>query len=159
MCGWCGTSGKLGAGGVLARHPGLDGTVCQGVGTPPGATTAPVPRGKCGVCGTVQKLTRETGQLQRHGGCAGVGSTPTERVVAADRRRRVAKGTNTPVVPAPKGAQMVTREEVAVICSVSIRTVSRWTALGYLTLYEDSRGRVAYARVQAEAMNLFEPVQ
>lgn len=54
---------------------------------------------------------------------------------------------------------MVTREGVAELCGVSIRTVSRWVAQGYLTRYEDSRGRVAYARVQAEAMNRFEPVE
>lgn len=84
---------------------------------------------------------------------------PTLRVPTADSRRRVTKGTDAPVVPAPEGAETISREEVAELCGVSIRTVSRWSDLGYLTRYEDSRGRVAYAKVQAEAMNRFEPVE
>lgn len=123
-------------------------------------TTAPVPRGVCGVCDDVAKLDRETGRLLGHGYsdaqdfCSGSGQSPTRRVTAVDRRR-----TGTPVKPAPEGAEMVTREQVAQLCGVTIRTVSRWAAQGYLTRYEDSRGRVAYARVQAEAMNRFEPVE
>lgn len=118
-------------------------------------TTAPVPRGICGVCEATVKLSRGSGIVGKHGDCAGVGKQPSRRVAAVDRRRNPDR----PVTPAPAGAVMVTREEVAEICSVTIRTVSRWVALGYLTRYEDSRGRVAYARVQAEAMNRFEPVQ
>lgn len=140
-------------GQVMRRHPGLDGLMCDGVGSSPPRTTAPVPRGKCGRCGTVQKLTRETGRVTRHGDCSGAGSMPTERAVVRDLRRGV------PVIAAPAGADLVTREEVAQICGVTIRTVTRWVGLGYLTRYEDSRGRVAYARVQAEAMNRFEPVE
>ena len=119
----------------------------------PKRTTAPVPRGICGVCKDAVKLDRETGEVTPHSGCSAVG-TPTHRVVADDRRRTVG-----PVAPAPAGAEMVTRGEVAEICNVTIRTVTRWAGLGYLTRYEDSRGRVAYARVQAEAMNRFEPVE
>lgn len=118
-------------------------------------TTAPVPRGICGMCRTEQKLSRESGLVLRHDGCSGTGSVPTHRVVAADRRRRP----DSPVIAPPAGADLVTREEVAEICGVTIRTVTRWVGLGYLTRYEDSRGRVAYARVQAEAMNKFEPVE
>lgn len=118
-------------------------------------TTAPVPRGICGVCKEVQRLDRDTGAVAVHGDCAGAGMAPTRRVTAVDRRRNPDR----PVVPPPEGAELVTREEVAEICGVTIRTVSRWVALGYLTRYEDSRGRVAYAKVQAEAMNTFEPVE
>lgn len=118
-------------------------------------TTAPVPRGVCGTCEETVKLNRANGALMPHDTCSGSGQSPIRRVTATDRRRNPDR----PVVPAPVGADMVTREEVAEICSVTIRTVSRWVALGYLTRYEDSRGRVAYARVQAEAMNRFEPVE
>lgn len=117
-------------------------------------TTAPVPRGICGMCETVQRLSRESGLVLRHDGCSGTGSKPVRRVTAVDRRRA-----GTPVKPAPEGAETVTREQVALLCGVTVRTVSRWVAQGYLTRYEDSRGRVAYARVQAEAMNKFEPVE
>lgn len=120
-------------------------------------TTAPVPRGMCGMCEKEQDLSRESGLVLRHDGCSGTGSRPTHRVVATDRRRR--QNPDSPVIAAPEGADLVTREEVAEICGVTIRTVTRWVGLGYLTRYEDARGRVAYARVQAEAMNRFEPVE
>lgn len=116
-------------------------------------TTAPVPRGICGPCGKIVKLGRESGEVLEHKGCPYTG-TPIRRVVANDRRRA-----GEPVKPPPPGADLVTREEVAEICGVTVRTVTRWVGLGYLTRYEDSRGRVAYARVQAEAMNRFEPVE
>ena len=115
-------------------------------------TTAPVPRGICGVCQTEVKLDRDSGEVLEHKDCPATGM-PTHRVVARDLRR------GAPVIAAPAGADLVTREEVAQICGVTIRTVTRWVGLGYLTRYEDSRGRVAYARVQAEAMNRFEPVE
>ena len=124
-------------------------------------TTAPVPRGICGTCGEERKLSRVTGDVTAHHDtaagqfCEGSGEPPSSRVVATDRRRRP----DSPVIAAPAGADLVTREEVAQICGVTIRTVTRWVGLGYLTRYEDSRGRVAYARVQAEAMNRFEPVE
>lgn len=116
-------------------------------------STAPVPRGVCGVCHDTVKLSRETGKVAPHPGCAGTGD-PTHRVVTRDLRR-----TGTPVIPAPAGVEMVSREEVAEICGVTPRTVTRWASLDYLTKYEDARGRVAYAKVQAEAMNRFEPVE
>lgn len=116
-------------------------------------STAPVPRGVCGVCHDTVKLSRETGKVLPHGGCTGLGD-PTHRVAARDLRR-----TGTPVIPAPEGVEMVDRERVAEICGVTPRTVTRWASEGYLTKYEDARGRVAYARVQAEAMNRFEPVE
>lgn len=116
-------------------------------------STAPVPRGVCGMCHDTVKLSRETGRLTPHAGCDGTGD-PTHRAATRDLRR-----TGTPVIPAPEGVDMIDRERVAEICGVTVRTVTRWATLGYLTKYEDSRGRVAYARVQAEAMNRFEPVE
>lgn len=123
-------------------------------------TTAPVPRGICGVCEQTVKLSRHSGIVAVHprpvgeADCEGGGKQPLKRVASRDRRRTVG-----PVAPAPDGAELVTRDQVAAICGVTIRTVTRWVGLGYLTRYEDSRGRVAYARVQAEAMNRFEPVE
>lgn len=123
-------------------------------------STAPVPRGVCGVCSETVKLFRSTGIVRPHpinakgDLCGGSLEPPTHRVTTRDLRR-----TGAPVIPAPEGVEMVTREEVAEICGVTPRTVTRWATQGYLTKYEDARGRVAYAKVQAEAMNRFEPVE
>ena len=156
VCDTCGTKQKLTpARGRIVRH----GDGCPGTGKPPRElTTAPAPRGMCAGCKRPQKLSRVTGDVCHHYDadefCEGSGEQPTVRILARDLRR-----TAGPVVPAPEGLVTVTREEVAQICGVTIRTVTRWVGLGYLTRYEDSRGRVAYARVQAEAMNRFEPVE
>lgn len=116
----------------------------------PRHSTAPVPSGVCGKCRKVRPLDRETLAVLQHKGCNGAG-VPVRRIIAQDRRRRGE------VTLAPGTLDTVTRAEAASVCGVDPRTISRWAQLGYLTKYEDARGRVAYARSQVEAMNRFEP--
>lgn len=118
----------------------------------PRHSTAPVPSGVCAKCRKVRPLDRESKTVLPHKGCNGAG-VPVRRTLAQDRRRRGE------VKLAPDSMDTVTRREAALVCGVDPRTISRWAALGYLTKYEDARGRVAYARVQVEAMNTFEPVE
>lgn len=118
----------------------------------PRHSTAPVPSGVCGKCRKVRPLDRETKTVLPHKGCNGTG-VPVRRIVAQDRRRRGE------IKVAPDSLETVTRAEAARVCGVDPRTISRWASLGYITKYEDARGRVSYARVQVEAMNTFEPVE
>ncbi|HEX5705643.1 MAG TPA: hypothetical protein VFX97_20760 [Pyrinomonadaceae bacterium] len=118
----------------------------------PRHSTAPVPSGVCGKCRKVRPLDRETKTVLPHKGCNGAG-IPVRRVLAQDQRRRGE------LVLAPDSLEVVSRAEAARICGVDPRTIGRWAALGYITKYEDARGRVAFSLVQIKAMNVYEPVE
>lgn len=54
-------------------------------------------------------------------------------------------------------SDLITRTEAAELMGVSSRTVTRYALNGYLTKYTDSRGRIRFSRIEAGAMNRFEP--
>lgn len=51
---------------------------------------------------------------------------------------------------------LITRQWAAQLLGMSIRTISRYAANGYLTKFTDARGRVLYAPEQVKAMGYFE---
>lgn len=56
-----------------------------------------------------------------------------------------------------KPQTLVTKQEAAEIIGVSVRMVSRYTALRYLEVRKDARGHVRYLEAQCRAMNVFTP--
>ena len=51
---------------------------------------------------------------------------------------------------------LITRQEAAAALGMSIRTISRYAALGYLLKFSDARGQILYAPEQVKAMGYFE---
>lgn len=77
--------------------------------------------------------------------------TPT---TVTDRRQKYPY----PVTAAPDDRiDFCSREEAATTAGVTVRTITRWARLGYLTKFTDSRGRVRFSRHQVKMMNEFEP--
>lgn len=66
-------------------------------------------------------------------------------IVRRDKRWRGADP-----VPAPPGEKTLTREQVAVACGVSTRTVTRYADTGVLTKYLDILGRVVFLAAQVD---------
>lgn len=63
---------------------------------------------------------------------------------------------NAPVDTTGGRTDLVTRKEAAAIMDLSIRSVSRYAELGYLTKFTDARGRVFFAPEQCRAMGYAE---
>lgn len=51
---------------------------------------------------------------------------------------------------------LITRQEAADIMGMSLRSVTRFATLGYLTKFRDARGQIRFAPEQVRAMGYFE---
>lgn len=53
--------------------------------------------------------------------------------------------------------EWVSRKEAAELLGVTVRTIDRYSAAGYITRHQDARGRIAFNKAEVLAMNKFEP--